>query len=77
MLLPVLAVLIKPAAAALLPVRLDRLCTAGLYSRAACNCPGRARGGLGAASGPVDAGCGEPPAVWSHVLWHAHALQRT
>ncbi len=46
----------------------DGLPTAELYSRAACNCSDRARGGTGAASGPVGAGCGEPPAVWTHVL---------
>ena len=49
----------------------DRLRTAGLYIRAACNCPDRARGGLGAAGGRVDAGCGEPPADWNRVLCKA------
>ncbi len=49
----------------------DRLHTAGLYSRAVYNCSDRARRGTGAASGPVGAGCGEPPAVWSPVLCEA------
>ena len=50
--------------------------TAGLYSRAVSTCPDRARGGLGAASCPVGAGCGEPPAGWSHVHREARVETR-